>query len=279
MFLTYLSILCYPDFFFSQSAAHKAVLTRIKKLSNEREIDAIFRGFCIAQGAKRQAYPVIAGSGPNAATLHYDANDQPLSGRQLVCLDAGAEWRCYASDVTRTFPLSGTWSPEAAHIHAVVERMQAECIERVRPGVVYSTLHLHACIVAVTELLRLDILQGGTAAEILNRGTITAFFPHGLGHHVGLEVHDVSGRERLLLGTTAVAKGRRGAAGKRQVLSPEFVGVMWRETLALSKGHGHGQQAETQGTGQGLEGLAEVQVPKEKQRLEKNMVVTIEPGM
>ncbi|KAK4456088.1 xaa-pro dipeptidase [Podospora aff. communis PSN243] len=240
------------------SAAHKAVMSRLKKLASEREIDAIFSGFCTAQGAPNQAYPIIAGSGPNASTLHYELNNEPLAGRQLVCLDAGAEWNCYASDVTRTFPISGTFTPEAAAIHAIVTRMQNECIQRVKPGIVFSTLHLHACIVAVTELLRLGILHNGTAAEIFNRGTVTAFFPHGLGHHVGLEVHDVSGPQRLLLGATAVPKGRRGGAiGKREVMTPETLAVMYREALALSPWA----------------------APKGQQRLEKNMVVTIEPGI
>ena len=252
------------------SAAHKAVLSRLKRLSNEREIDAVFRGFCIAQGAQHQAYPVIVGSGPNAATLHYDANNQPLAGRQLVCLDAGAEWKCYASDVTRTFPVSGAFTPEAAAIHAVVARMQAECIQRVRPGVVYSALHLHACIVAVTELLRLGILQGGTAAEIFLRGTVAAFFPHGLGHHVGLEVHDVQGAERLLAGATAVTTAtarRNGRSGgivrpKRELVTPEALGAMYRDAVSLAP-----------------PSISTAAAPKPGRRLEKNMVVTIEPGM
>ncbi|KAK0711272.1 peptidase M24, structural domain-containing protein [Lasiosphaeris hirsuta] len=240
------------------SAAHKAVLGRLKRLANEREIEAIFRGFGTAQGAKRQAYPVIAGSGTNAATLHYDANNHPLAGQQLCVLDGGAEWKCYASDVTRTFPISGQWSPEAAAINAVVERMQEECIQRIRPGVVFYTLHLHACIVAVTELLRLGILHNGTASEIFSRGTVAAFFPHGLGHHVGLEVHDVSGRESLLLGSAGVGKGRRigGAMGKRELMSPEMLGVMYRDAVAQSSTSAKGRQ-----------------------KLEKNMVVTIEPGI
>lgn len=236
------------------SAAHKAVLTRLKKLGNEREIEAIVRGFCQAQGARHQAYPVIAGSGTNASTLHYDANDQSLEGRQLVCLDAGAEWKCYASDITRTFPLSGTWSTEAAAIYAIVERMQNECIERVAPGVTYSDLHTHACAVAVMELLRLGILQGGTAAEIISRGTVAAFFPHGLGHHVGLEVHDVEGGERLLLSSTGTtARGRGGVPSKRDLVTADMLATMYREALTTSS--------------------------RGKRKLEKGMVVTIEPGM
>ncbi|KAK0646484.1 peptidase M24, structural domain-containing protein [Cercophora newfieldiana] len=238
------------------SGAHKAVMSRMRKITSEREVEAIFRGFCTAQGANHQAYPIIAGSGPNAATLHYDANNELLAGRQLLCLDAGAEWDCYASDITRTMPIGGKFTPEAGAIHSIVMRMQNECIQRIKPGVIFSTLHLHACIVAVTELLRLGILHNGTAAEIFNRGTVTAFFPHGLGHHVGLEVHDVSGPEKLLLGGSGVPKGRRGGVvGKREVMSAETLAVMYRDAVAQSAS------------------------PTDKQRLEKNMVVTIEPGI
>lgn len=268
------------------SAAHKAVMARMKKLQNEREIEAIFRGFSLAQGAKTSAYPVIAGSGPNAGVLHYAANNQPLAGRQLVVLDAGAEWNCYASDVTRTIPIGGKFTAEGQAIYSVVERMQTECVQRVKPGVVYYTLHLHACIVAVTELLKLGILHNGTAAEIFNRGTIAAFFPHGLGHHVGLEVHDVSGNERLILGASVGSKARKGGSSsssssspvigsnsncngggashcggaammppKREWMSPEMLGIMYRDAVTLPPPY------------------------KGRQKLEKNMVVTIEPGI
>lgn len=240
-------------------------------------MDAIFRGFCIAQGAKHQSYAVIAASGENASTLHYCDNDQPLAGRQLALLDAGAEWNCYASDITRTFPISGTFSKEAAAIYAIVERMQNQCILRVRPGVVFSTLHLHACVVATTELMKLGILHGGTPADIFKRGTVAAFFPHGLGHHVGLEVHDVSGRDRLLLssssssstphhGTTGLTnRPRRGGKvpPKREWVSAEMVGVMFRDIGSLGP----------------FPGLADTQNKGGRQTLQKNMVVTIEPGM
>jgi len=271
------------------SAAHKAVLTRLRKLHNEREIDAIFRGFCLAQGAKEQAYPVIAASGVAGSTLHYDSNNAPLANKQLVVLDAGAEWNCYASDVTRTFPISGKFSTEAKAIYDIVERMQKECIERIKPGVVYYTLHIHACIVAVAELMRLGILHNGTASEIFSRGTVAAFFPHGLGHHVGLEVHDVTGGERVLLsqhvaGSPALKGGqfedmtggprtgtnRPVAPAKREWVSAERLGVMYRSAMMGQGTNGNVVQQDAGGGDGKYRG---------KQALQKGMIVTVEPGI
>ena len=160
------------------SMAHRAVLANLMRMSNETEIEAAFEATCISAGAKRQAYEIIAGSGENASTLHYIANNQPLKGRQLVCLDAGCEWECYASDITRTFPISGTLSKEAKEIYAIVQEMQERCIESVKPGVVFYDLHQLAMEIAVKGLMKLGILHNGTFKEILPTGV--AFFPHGV---------------------------------------------------------------------------------------------------
>ena len=149
---------------------------------------------------------MIAGSGPNASTLHYGANNQALAGRELVVVDAGAEWSCYASDITRTLPLnhfsggngngSGGWgrlSGRAGAVYDLVLRMQAECVARVRPGVAFRDLQLRAARVAVEGLLELGIFRrdaGFGPDDIYAAGTAAAFFPHGLGHHVGLDVHE-----------------------------------------------------------------------------------------
>ncbi|KAK3295915.1 putative Xaa-Pro aminopeptidase [Chaetomium fimeti] len=251
------------------SAAHKAVLHSIKRFTNEREVDSLFTGYCTAHGAPIQAYPVIAASGANASTLHYADNNQPFKNRQLLILDAGAEYHCYASDVTRTIPLR-TFSRNAGAIYRLVERMQAECIAQIRPGVRYRALHAHACAVAVAGLLRLGVLRGGSEGEILGRGTVAAFFPHGLGHHVGLEVHDVSGRERLLLGGAAAAGGagarggrvggRMGMRMKREGMTPGVVAALWAD-----ENRPEGAMAASLG-GPG-------------QKLAEGMVVTVEPGI
>ncbi|KAF2086347.1 putative Xaa-Pro aminopeptidase [Saccharata proteae CBS 121410] len=174
--------------------AHTNVLTNIHRYTNETEVEATFLDTSIAEGAKNQAYSIIAASGENAATLHYVKNDESLKGRQLMCLDAGAEWQCYASDVTRTFPLTGSWpSIEAKQIYDLVEEMQNTVISMLAPGVRFLNMHYIAHHIAISGLLRLRILHNGTKEEIFGAGTSRAFFPHGLGHHVGLEVHDVSG--------------------------------------------------------------------------------------
>ncbi|KAF2849087.1 hypothetical protein T440DRAFT_469521 [Plenodomus tracheiphilus IPT5] len=174
------------------SQAHKEVLANILKFKNEAEVEGIFMDVCISKHAKEQAYDPIAASGPNAGTLHYDANDEDFEDRQLMCLDAGCEYELYASDVTRTFPLAASWpTREAENIYKLVERMQEECIERLAPGVRYLDLHIRAHQIAIDGLLQLGIFHSGTREEIYKAGTSRAFFPHGLGHHIGLEVHDV----------------------------------------------------------------------------------------
>jgi Xaa-Pro dipeptidase len=192
------------------SLAHTEVLANILKFKNEAQVQGLFLDVCVSKQAKEQAYDPIAASGSNAGTLHYDANNEDFADRQLMCLDAGCEFELYASDITRTFPLSSSWpSQEAQSIYRLVERMQELCIRRLAPGVRYLDLHILAHHIAIDGLLALGILHNGTKEEIYKAGTSKAFFPHGLGHHMGLEVHDVGQAE--LMGV------RRGKAVQEQV--------------------------------------------------------------
>ena len=161
--------------------AHINVLRGIRHLENEAEIEAIFAATCISEQAKQQSYGIIAGSGPNASVLHYIANNEPLEGRQLVCLDAGAEWKCYASDVTRTFPISGCFTPEAKAIYELVAKMQETCIAMIKPGIDFGAIMENSFRIAVEGLLKLGLLRNGTPEELYMSGAWRAFFPHGLG--------------------------------------------------------------------------------------------------
>ncbi|RMZ68596.1 peptidase d [Pyrenophora seminiperda CCB06] len=233
------------------SQAHREVLANIRRFKNEAQVEGLFMDVCISQQAKQQAYDPIAASGPNAGTLHYDANNEDLAGRQLMCLDAGCEYELYASDITRTFPLSPSWpSKEAENIYNLVQRMQETCIERLEPGVRYLDLHILAHQIAIDGLLRLGILYNGTREEIYKAGTSRAFFPHGLGHHIGLEVHDVGQAELMSV--------RRGKPVYQQAPS------LYPENF-----HNPVYDSET----------CHAPTDPQSSHLEEGMVVTVEPGI
>lgn len=229
--------------------AHRKILETIRGMTTEAEIEGSFLDTCVSHGAKHQAYEIIAGSGENAAVLHYVKNDEPLEGRQLVCLDGGAEWNCYASDVTRTFPPTGHWpSTQAKHIYQLVEKMQEACIQRIRPGVRFLDLHVLAHEIAIQGLLKLGIFRNGySVKEIRRSGASTVFFPHGLGHHVGLEVHDVSGHPL----TASLDESRNVSEEDKSILMPSITA------------HSSSSSPRTLSTAE----------------LEAGMVVTVEPGI
>ncbi|KAF3769967.1 Creatinase/aminopeptidase [Cryphonectria parasitica EP155] len=173
------------------SEAHRAVQQSIKTLSSEAQVENVFVSKCRELGAKKQAYPPIAGSGPNAAVLHYTANNQDFGDRQLMVLDASAEFNCYASDVTRTFPLNGKFSDEAKRVYQIVADMQETCISMIRPGASWREISLKARDVAYRGLLSIGLLQPGRMGQSPDPMAVSLFFMHGLGHLIGLDTHDV----------------------------------------------------------------------------------------
>ncbi|KAH6644474.1 peptidase M24, structural domain-containing protein [Boeremia exigua] len=233
------------------SEAHQKVLANIVKFKNEAQVEGLFMDVCISHQAKQQAYDPIAASGPNAGTLHYDANNENFDDRQLMCLDAGCEFELYASDITRTFPLTESWpSKESENIYKLVERMQESCIERLAPGVRYLDLHILAHQIAIDGLLKLGILHNGTREEIYAAGTSRAFFPHGLGHHVGLEVHDVGQAELM-----SVRKGKAVLTQAPSLFPQNFHTPVFDPSLCHAPTDAKSSQ------------------------LEEGMVVTVEPGI
>jgi Xaa-Pro dipeptidase len=167
------------------TAAHVAVIKAAKQATNERELEALFLKVCMEQGCHEQAYHSIVASGTAAATLHYIKNNAPLAGKLNILLDAGAEASCYASDITRTFPINGKFSTESRAIYELVLKMQVECIDLLKAGILWDDVHAHAHRVAIDGLLKLGILKGDPE-EIFKKRTSVAFFPHGLGHYLGM---------------------------------------------------------------------------------------------
>ncbi|KAF2684570.1 putative Xaa-Pro aminopeptidase [Lentithecium fluviatile CBS 122367] len=172
--------------------AHVNVMKAAAKAKNEAELEAIFLKSCIERKAKHQAYHSIVAAGENGATLHYVKNDADISAQNLLLLDAGCEVDCYASDITRTFPLSGEFTAESLAIYKIVLDMQKQCIAALKAGVLWDAVHELAHKIAIEGLLALGLLKGAPEA-ILKARTSVAFFPHGLGHYLGMDTHDTGG--------------------------------------------------------------------------------------
>ncbi|KAH7382629.1 putative Xaa-Pro aminopeptidase [Phaeosphaeria sp. MPI-PUGE-AT-0046c] len=172
--------------------AHVSVMQAAAKAKNECELEAVFLKSCVERNAKNQAYHSIVAAGENGATLHYVNNAAPIMEQNLLLLDAGCEVDCYASDITRTFPIKGTFTNESLAIYNIVLDMQKQCINALKAGVVWDSIHELAHKIAIKGLLDLGIMKGD-AEQIFKARTSVAFFPHGLGHYLGMDTHDTGG--------------------------------------------------------------------------------------
>lgn len=118
--------------------AHIEAQKAAKGATNEEQLYGAFVGTCISNGAHEQAYHSICASGTSCSTLHYIRNDRPLRDRLNILMDAGAEYDCYGADITRTFPLSGTFTKESQTIYDIVKEMQESCFAMMRAGVMWE---------------------------------------------------------------------------------------------------------------------------------------------
>lgn len=172
---------------------HMAVMSALPIENNETHLHAEFVYHSIRQGSKFQSYDPICCSGPSCGTLHYVKNDDPMDGKTSVLIDAGAEWKCYASDVTRCFPITGKFSKEHLEIYLAVRDMQAEVMKNIKPDVEWEDLHLLSHRVLIKHFLKLGLFHNGTEDEIFDSKVSVWFYPHGLGHLLGMDTHDVGG--------------------------------------------------------------------------------------
>ncbi|MGO9803957.1 MAG: Xaa-Pro aminopeptidase [Steroidobacteraceae bacterium] len=136
------------------------------------------------------AYAPIVGGGANSCVLHYRDNNQPLADGELLLVDAGCELKSYASDITRTVPINGRFTPEQRAVYEVVLEANRAAIARVRPGNHWNEPHEAAVKVITQGLIRLGLLKGRLAA-LVRSGAYRRFFMHRTGHWLGLDVHDV----------------------------------------------------------------------------------------
>ncbi len=152
----------------------------------QAELEAVFR----KNGSPRVGYDSIVASGSNACTLHYIENNNKIRKGDLILIDAGAEYGHYSADVTRTFPARGSFSEPQKAIYDIVLRCQKRCIKAIKPGLPVSKL---------IEMSQKDILKGLDGLGLLGRGSLESkwkkrafakYYMHGLGHWLGMDVHD-----------------------------------------------------------------------------------------
>ena len=142
------------------------------------------------QGAPDIAYNSIVAGGENACILHYTNNNRQLHDGDLVLIDAGAEYQGYAGDITRTFPVNGVFSEYQAKLYHLVLDTQISAISQVKPGVSMFAINKNIIKQLVDGLLELGILQG-ESEELIKNEVYKDFYMHGIGHYLGLDVHDV----------------------------------------------------------------------------------------
>ncbi|XP_006457038.1 hypothetical protein AGABI2DRAFT_229306 [Agaricus bisporus var. bisporus H97] len=195
-------------------------------IEKEAEAEAIFVASCRREGSIHQAYLPIVASAARAATLHYTCNDKDFAwgpvqptdhlnnnsftqtshpnaagqeiDPQVLLIDAGCEVNNYASDITRTMPVgnNGRFTPISGQVYDLVLEMQKAAFNMIKPGVHWDRVHLECHKVLVNKFIELGLFKNGTKEEILNSGVSAAFFPHGLGHSLGMDVHDAAEASR-----------------------------------------------------------------------------------
>jgi Xaa-Pro aminopeptidase len=144
----------------------------------------------MVSGAAAPAYTSIVGGGKNGCILHYIENREKISDGDLVLIDAGCEYENYASDITRTFPVNGKFSPEQAAIYDIVLAAQAAAIELIAPGLEYHLANEATVRVITQGLVDLKILEGDLE-QLIEQGAHRDFYMHNAGHWLGMDVHDV----------------------------------------------------------------------------------------
>lgn len=170
--------------------AHIRAMQSVRPGMYEYQLEAEYLYAFNKNGARSPAYNSIVGGGNNSCILHYVENNAELKDGDLVLVDAGCEYQYYASDVTRTFPVNGKFSPEQREIYSIVLEAHKQSMEQAKPGNKWNLMHEKSVEVIVEGLLSIGLLQG-SRDEIIDKGEYSKFYMHRIGHWLGMDVHDV----------------------------------------------------------------------------------------
>jgi Xaa-Pro dipeptidase len=174
------------------SKGHVAMMQFCKPGVSQYHLEATFTHYCMMNGCRQLAYGPICATGADCAVLHYVENNKPCLDGQMALMDLGGEYKCYASDITTSFPVNGKYTPEQAAIYNGVLAAHDAVIAAMKPGVSWEALHRLAMRTIGGALRDLDLVRG-TDDELEAAEVMQKFMPHGLGHLIGIDVHDAGG--------------------------------------------------------------------------------------
>lgn len=169
--------------------AHNELMKICKPGSKEYQLEAAFLYHTMVNGCQDTAYPSIVGGGNNGCILHYHQNNQELKNKDLVLVDAGGEYNYYAADITRTFPVSGKFSPEQRDLYQIVLKAQLSGISKVKHGNPFNSIQEAIVTEIINGLIDLKLIKV-SASEAQEKELYKDFYPHSSGHWLGLDVHD-----------------------------------------------------------------------------------------
>eukprot|EP00758_Cryptobia_borreli_P003213 Tbor_TRINITY_DN3613_c1_g1::TRINITY_DN3613_c1_g1_i1::g.377::m.377/K14213/PEPD; Xaa-Pro dipeptidase len=177
------------------SEGHIAVMKSCRPGMSQHHLEAIFQYHVHYHGGMKQmSYACICATGSENATLHYHDNDKPAGDGTLALLDMGGEYHCYASDITCSFPINGKFTEPQRIIYNAVLDAQITCFKAMRHGVMWHDMHKLSLKTMAKHLLHNGFFNSNATVDIImSNHLMRLFMPHGLGHLVGLDVHDVGG--------------------------------------------------------------------------------------
>jgi Xaa-Pro aminopeptidase len=169
--------------------AHILAMKKTRPGMNEFQVESLVESYMRDRGATGIAYNSIVGGGENATILHYVENNRPLKDGDLILIDAGAEYKGYAADITRTFPINGKFSKEQREVYDVVLDVQVQCIEATKTGNTVKKRHEFSVELFTEGMKKLGLLKGKTS-DLIKKKEYMKYYMHGVGHYLGLDVHD-----------------------------------------------------------------------------------------
>ncbi len=169
--------------------AHIQAMKFVRPQVTERQVQAVIAHTFYSQGSAREGYNYIVASGNNATTLHYNFNDQVCESGELLLIDAGCENNFHTGDITRTFPVNGRFTPIQKKVYESVLKIQKEVIAFVRPGIFFKDLHSLGESLLVDLMLELSLVSG-RKEDVIKSNEHRKYYPHGIGHWLGMDVHD-----------------------------------------------------------------------------------------